>query len=46
MDDDVYNYIRNQEEHHKKITFKEEYEGFLEKFMIEYDARYLFHFFY
>ena len=28
----VYNYILNQEEHHKKKTFREEYIGFLKKF--------------
>ena len=32
----------NQEEHHKTITFKEEYIDFLKKFEIEYDERYLF----
>jgi putative transposase len=38
----VYNYISNQEEHHKKTTFHEEYIGFLKKFEIQYDERYLF----
>jgi hypothetical protein len=38
----VYDYILNQEEPHKKKTFKEEYIGFLEKFEIRYDERYLF----
>lgn len=38
----VYNYIQNQEKHHKKKTFKEEYLEFLKKFDIEYDERYLF----
>ncbi len=38
----VYDYILNQEEHHKKTTFKEEYIGFLKKFEIEYHERYLF----
>lgn len=38
----VYNYIMNQEEHHKSQTFKKEYLEFLEKFEIEYDERYLF----
>ncbi len=40
--DNVINYILNQEEHHKKQTFKEEYHSFLEKFEIEYDEKYLF----
>jgi REP element-mobilizing transposase RayT len=39
---DVYNYILNQEEHHKKKTFKEEYLEFLNKFDIPYEERYLF----
>ncbi len=43
--DNVYKYILNQEEHHKKKTFREEYIDFLEKFEIEYDERYLFEFF-
>ena len=40
--DTVVKYILNQEEHHKKKTFKEEYLDFLEKFEIEYDEKYLF----
>ena len=39
---DVIKYIENQEEHHKKITFREEYIAFLEKFGIEYDEKYVF----
>jgi putative transposase len=38
----VIRYIERQEEHHKKKTFMEEYKGFLEKFEIEYDERYVF----
>jgi putative transposase len=38
----VYNYILNQEEHHKKKTFREEYVEFLKKFEIQYDEKYLF----
>jgi len=38
----VYNYILNQEKHHKKKTFKEEYLEFLKKFEVEYDEKYLF----
>ena len=37
----IVNYIRNQEAHHKKKTFKEEYIEILEKFKIEYDVKYL-----
>ena len=40
--DHVIKYIMNQEEHHKKYTFKEEYLEFLQKFEIEYDEKYLF----
>jgi len=40
--DDVIKYIINQQEHHKKKTFKEEYLEFLKKFEVEYDERYLF----
>ncbi|RLD59951.1 MAG: transposase [Bacteroidetes bacterium] len=43
--DNVYKYILNQEEHHKKRTFREEYIDFLKKFEIDYDERYLFEFF-
>lgn len=42
---DVYNYIANQEIHHKKRTFREEYSALLKKFEIEYDDKYLFDFF-
>jgi REP element-mobilizing transposase RayT len=40
--DSVYQYILNQEEHHRKKTFKEEYLGFLQKFEIDHDEKYLF----
>ena len=40
--DSVVKYILNQEEHHKKKKFKEEYLGLLEKFEIDYDQKYLF----
>lgn len=40
--DNVIKYILNQEEHHKKQTFKQEYHSFLEKFEIKYDKKYLF----
>lgn len=35
-------YIKNQEEHHHKKSFKEEYLEFLEKFEIEYNEKYIF----
>lgn len=40
--DNVVKYILNQEEHHKKTTFKDEYLDFLKKFNVEYDPKYLF----
>jgi len=38
----VYNYILNQEKHHEKKPFKEEYIDILKKFEIEHDEKYLF----
>jgi hypothetical protein len=40
--ENVYNYILNQEKHHHKQTFQEEYVVFLKKFGIEHDVKYLF----
>ncbi|MFP5041365.1 IS200/IS605 family transposase [Parasediminibacterium sp. JCM 36343] len=40
--DAVAKYVMAQKEHHKKITFKDEYIGFLQKFNIEFDEKYLF----
>jgi REP element-mobilizing transposase RayT len=37
----VTRYIRNQEEHHKSVTFKEELLDLLRRYGIEYDERYL-----
>lgn len=39
--DVVIRYIENQEEHHRKKTFQEEYISFLKKYDIEYDERYI-----
>ena len=38
----VSKYIENQETHHKKKTFREEYLDFLKAFNIEYDERYVY----
>ncbi len=38
----VINYVNNQEKHHAKQTFRDEYLDFLKKFDIEYDERYIF----
>jgi len=40
--DKVYRYIANQEAHHEKKTFKDEYIDFLVKSGIDYDEKYLF----
>ncbi|MBS1654470.1 MAG: IS200/IS605 family transposase [Bacteroidetes bacterium] len=40
----VYNYILNQEEHHRKKTFKEEYLELLKKFEIDFKEEYVFEF--
>ena len=39
--DDVIEYIQNQEKHHRKMTFQEEFITLLKKHRIEYDERYL-----
>lgn len=38
----VVRYIQNQEQHHAKRTFREEYKTMLEKFKVRYDERYIF----
>ena len=38
----VIQYIKNQEEHHKKRSFIEEYEDLLKEFEIDYDERFVF----
>ncbi len=38
----VINYIQNQENHHKKKSFTEEYLDFLNEFDVNFDDRYLF----
>ena len=40
--DTVVKYIQNQQEHHKKKTFRQEYIEFLKKFNVDYDERYIF----
>ena len=37
----VVRYIENQEEHHRKKTFQEEYLEFLQEFDVDYDPRYI-----
>jgi putative transposase len=40
--DNVIEYIKNQEVHHHKRTFMEEYRDLLAKFEIDFDERYIF----
>ena len=35
-------YVQNQEAHHRKITFLDEYKKFLENFEVDYDEQYIF----
>ena len=38
---DTETYINNQEEHHKKTTFREEYLQWLQAYGVEYDEQYV-----
>ena len=40
--DTIYQYIQNQEEHHKRQSFKEEYLELLKEFKVEYNEQYVF----
>lgn len=37
----VQRYILNQEKHHRRRTFKDEYRGFMKEYNMEYDERYV-----
>jgi putative transposase len=37
----VINYIKNQETHHRKISFTEEYKAFLKAFEVDFDEKYI-----
>jgi hypothetical protein len=37
----VLRYIANQEEHHRKVSFQEEFVTYLQRHGIEYDERYI-----
>ena len=39
----IFNYVLNQEEHHRTKTFREEYLDLLKEFDISYDEQYIFH---
>jgi REP element-mobilizing transposase RayT len=42
--EDIFDYIKNQEAHYARKTFREEYVSILEKSGIDYDPRFLFEF--
>lgn len=39
--EEVCDYIANQEEHHQRVSFQEEFRSFLRKYEIEYDDKYV-----
>ena len=39
--DEVRRYIANQEEHHRRVTFEEEFRAFLDRHGVAYDERYV-----
>jgi putative transposase len=41
----VIDYIKNQRQHHSNQNFRQEYTGFLKKFNVPYDEKYLFEFY-
>ncbi len=42
--DDIYNYVKNQEQHHASEAFRKEYLDLLIKHDIQYEERFLFEF--
>lgn len=39
--EEVRAYVRNQREHHRVMTFQEEFRKFMERYEVEYDERYV-----
>lgn len=39
--EDLINYVKNQEEHHKKVSFIEEFKALLKEHGVEFDEKYL-----
>ena len=37
--DRVYNYIENQEQHHRRMSFQDEFRSFLRKYEIDYNEK-------
>jgi REP element-mobilizing transposase RayT len=38
----IISYIKNQKEHHQKVSFQDEFKSILQKFNIDYDEKFLF----
>jgi putative transposase len=43
--DTIVQYIMNQEKHHGTMSFRDEYLGFLKKYEIDFDGKYVFEFY-
>jgi REP element-mobilizing transposase RayT len=39
--DKVIDYIKEQDKHHKHMSFQDEFKAFLKKYKVEYDERYI-----
>jgi putative transposase len=39
--EEVREYIRNQREHHKRVTFQDEFRAFLQRYEVEFDEQYV-----
>jgi REP element-mobilizing transposase RayT len=39
--DDLRKYIQNQKEHHKKLSFQDEFRLFLKKYHVNYEEKYV-----
>ena len=37
----VKRYIQNQKQHHRRVTFQDEYRNFLRRYEIDFDERYV-----
>ena len=39
--DDLIEYVKNQKEHHRKVSFRDEYISLLKEYRVEFDEKYL-----
>ena len=39
--EEVREYIRNQREHHKRVSFQDEFRAFLKRYEVEFDEKYV-----